>query len=155
MPLEPHEQDFGATGAAALSRPWSVTIVTDDNTSQFRDSGVEVRRYETNQLDSLRRGRVLTYPQWCAARHASALWRGASLDGCVVSRYEEWVSGARGRWVSTDNSPDEAQPWRELVSWLPKHLSPPLEALVTNTLRPHHMPALRQALDMVAAEIGA
>lgn len=149
------EQDFGTTGTAALSRPWTVAVVAGDDASRFRDSSVEVRRYETTQLDTLRRARLLTYSQWCAARHASALWRGASLDACVTSRYEEWVSGARGRWLSTDDAPDEAQPWRELSGWLPLRLVPPVEALVTNTLRPSHMPELREALDLIAAEIGA
>lgn len=153
--MEAADQDYGAVGQAALSRPYTVATVLADDRSRFRDSGVCVRRYEVTQLDSLRRARVLTYSQWCAARHATALWRGAALLQCVTSRYEEWVSGARGRWVSTDEADDEALPWRHLLSSLPAVGAAALEAMVMNTVRPRDMDALRTALDSVARDIGA
>lgn len=153
------EQDFGATGPAALARPHETAVVLADavrgSRSRFRDSGVEVRRYYVTQLDLLRANRSITYRQWCAARHATALWRGASLDATVTSRYEEWVSGARGRWVATDEAEDEAAPWRELVSSLPMGPAVALEAMVMNTMRLDSLPRLLEALDRIALEIGA
>ncbi len=149
------EQDFGATGQAALSRHYVVYTVLGDSRSSFRSSGVEVRRFEVTQLDSLRRARELTYPQWCAARHATALFRGAALSACTTSRYEEWVSGARGRWVATDEADDEAAPWRALLDTLPGQQAQALEALVMNTCQPRHLSALLAALDSVARDIGA
>ena len=157
MPAEPElaDLDRGADGPAATGRPHTMVVVLGDRASRFRDSGVEVRRYQVTQLDALRADRVLTYQQWCAARHATALFRGAALLGCVTSRYEEWVSGARGRWVATDESADEAAPWRVLVGTLPGPQALALEALVMNTLAPRHMSALCAALDQIARDIGA
>lgn len=153
--LDVAEQDFGATGQAALSRPHTISTVHDGQFSKFRDHGVQVRRYHVTQLDSLRAARKITYSQWCAARHATALFRGAALQGCVTSRYAEWVSGARGRWVSTDDGEDEAAPWRELLSTLPPGPAQALEALVLNCAEERHMSRLVEALDRVARDIGA
>ncbi len=149
------EQDYGADGLAALSRPSELVTVLGDRSSHFRDSGVEVRRYQVTQLDTLRKERLLTYPQWCAARHATALFRGAALLSCVTSRYDEWVSGARGKWVATDDGDDEAAPWRALVGHLPEQQAIALESLVMNTLDPRHMNYLVAALDQIAKDIGA
>ena len=149
------EQDHGADGQAAMSRPCELVVVLGDRSSRFRDSGVEVRRYQVTQLDALRASRALTYPQWCAARHATALFRGAALLSCVTSRYDEWVSGARGKWVATDDGDDEAAPWRALVGHLPEQQAIALECLVMNTLDPRHMDYLVAALDSVARDIGA
>jgi hypothetical protein len=155
LPQDPTDVDRGADGPAALSRPHRAVVVLADARSRFRDAGVEVLRYESTQLDSLRRARAITYAQYTAARHATALFRGAGLGACVTSRYEEWVSGARGRWVATDDGEDEAAPWRLLLAHLPSVAAQALESFVMNTLVASRMPHLLEALDRVAAEIGA
>ena len=145
--LEAVEIDLGADGEAATSRPHRTVVVLGDARSAFHDVGVAVQRYATSQLDQLRERSLLTFDQYGAACHATALFRAAGLSPNVTSRYEEWVSGGRGQWVSTDSAEDEAAPWRSLLDSLPAGPARALEAAVMSTMRMDDLQRLQEALD--------
>lgn len=146
--------DYGATGAAALVRPRRTIVVLGDDRSIFRDVGVEVVRYTVTQLDALRGSRNLTYEQYCAGRAAIAVYRAAGLAPQMTSRYEEWISGARGSPIVTDDDEDQAAPWRELLASLPVRDRLALESLAMNTLTPQRVSAAKSALDEIARRHG-
>jgi hypothetical protein len=150
--VDGHSPDLGADGAAATGRPSRQVVVLGETRSAFHDSGVVVRRYVVTQLDELRSLHLITYDQYCAARVASALWRGAGLCPQVTSKYEDWVSGARGRWVATNDSEDEAAPWRDLVSSLPAGPGRALQDVVLGILRRDDLPRLCEALDRMSGD---
>lgn len=146
------QRDSGADGLAATSRRSTIFVVLGDERSQFRDSGVEVRRYEATCLDVLRNNRQITYDQYTAGRWALALWRQAGLAQSVTSRYEEWTSGGRGSFQTTDDSEDEASPWRELLSQRPRSEQRALENMAMGCLRGDDLEPLIGALSAIAAE---
>ena len=144
------ELDEGADGLAATSRPHSQFYVVPDGPPSLRDAGVPVRRYVTTQVDAILSGARLTQDQRSALQHASALHRAAALLPWVVSRYEEWVSGASGRHQTVDDSEDQAAPWRDLLRALPRGPAAALESAVMGDLRLHQADHLLEALDRVA-----
>lgn len=147
------EQDRGADGLAATSRPSRIVVVLDDAPrSQFRDSGVEVLRYTTTVLDQMRDSRAITYDQYTAGRWAMALWRQAGISPQLSSRYEEWISGGRGSPVVDDSDDDDAAPWRELLASLPPRPAQALENMVMGCPRPGELFSLLEALSEIAAE---